>query len=53
MRANVFARESDMLKPKRGGNGASQRERGGGFPSFALAPTLRVIISTLPNLPPS
>ena len=28
--ANVFARESAMLKPKRGGNGASQRERGGG-----------------------
>ena len=23
------------------------------FPSFALAPTLRVIIFTLPNLPPS
>ena len=30
-RANVFARESAMLKlPKRGGSGASQRERGGG-----------------------
>ena len=29
--ANVFARESAMLKlPKRGGNGASQRERGEG-----------------------
>ena len=29
--ANVFARESAMLKlQKRGGNGASQRERGGG-----------------------
>jgi len=28
--ANVFARESTMLKPKRGGNGANQRERGGG-----------------------
>ena len=28
---NVFARESAMLKlPKRGGNRASQRERGGG-----------------------
>ena len=52
--------------PKRGGDGASQRERGGGgkreeifffspppppFPSFALAPTVRVTISTLPNLP--
>ena len=54
--------------PKRGGHGASQRERGGGgkreektpyffspppppFPSFALAPTARVTISTLPNLP--
>ena len=30
MCANVSARESAMLKlPKRGGNGASQRERGG------------------------
>ena len=29
--ANVFARESAMLKlPKRGGNGASQRVQGGG-----------------------
>ena len=29
--ANVFARESAMLKlPKRGGNGGSPRERGGG-----------------------
>ena len=50
---------------KRGGDGASQREQGGGgkreeifflpspspFPSFALAPTVRVTISTLPNLP--
>ena len=67
-RANVFARESAMLKLlKREGNGASQRERGGSgereyffllSPSpdsffFALAPTLRVTISTLPNLPQS
>ena len=38
-RTNVFARESAMLKlPKRGGNGASQRES-------------RVTIFTLPNLP--
>ena len=26
---------------------------GGLFPSFALAPTLRVTVFTLPNLPPS
>ena len=36
--ANAFVRESAMLKPERGGN-------------EALAPTLRVTISTLPNLP--
>jgi len=36
--ANVFACESAMLKPKREGN-------------EALAPNLRVTISTLPNLP--
>ena len=36
--ANAFVRESAMLKPKRGGN-------------EALAPTIRVTISTLPNLP--
>ena len=29
-RSNVFARKSAML-PKRGGNGGSQRERGGGL----------------------
>ena len=36
--SNAFVRESAMLKPKRGEN-------------EALAPTLRVTISTLPNLP--
>ena len=43
--ANVFARESAMLKPKRGGKGARPP-----FPSFAFAPTLRVTISALLNL---
>ena len=54
---------------KRGENKASQKERGRGrgerkkkrlfffspppFPSFALAPALRVTIFTLPNLRPS
>ena len=43
--ANGFNRESAMLKlPKRGENGASQGEGGGGS-------SVRVIISTLPNLP--
>ena len=65
-RANGFNRESFMLKlPKGGGNGASQGEGGAGrekeekkslpplppSPFFALIPTLRVTISTLPNLP--
>ena len=63
-RANGFDRESAMLKLlKRGGNGASQGEGGGEkeektsspppspSPFFALTPTLRVTISTLPNLP--
>ena len=50
-RANVFARESAILKlPKRGGNKVSRREREeraenpllpSPLPSFALAPTLR------------
>ena len=61
---NGFNHKSAMLKlPKRGGNGASQGEGGGGgekeeyfflpspSPFFALTPTLRVTISTLPNLP--
>ena len=60
-----FARESVMFKlEKSGENGASQKERGRGredffspppplFPSFVLAPTLRVTTFTLPNLPPS
>ena len=67
VRVNGFNRESAMLKlPKRGGNGASQGEGGGGGekeekyffsppppPSsfFALTPTVRVTIFTLPNLP--
>ena len=66
-RANGFNRESTMLKlPKRGRNGASEGEGGEGGEkeekiffspppppslSFALTPTLRVTISTLPNLP--
>ena len=63
---NLLAKTSCWNFPKIGGNGASQRERGGGgereekifsssppllFPSFALAPTVRVTISSLPNLP--
>ena len=62
---NLLAKAPCWNFPKRGGDGASQRERGGGgerereyfflpspspFPSFALAPTARVAISTLPSL---
>ena len=43
---SLQSKDSHCLKknfPKRGGDGTS--------PSFALAPTVRVTISTLPNLP--
>ena len=63
---NLLAKAQCRNFPRRGGDGASQRERGGGgereesiffspspppFPSFALEPTVTVTISTLPNLP--
>ena len=51
-RANVFASESAMLKPpeeKR--KWGESKGAGTGLPSFALAPTLRATISTLPNRP--
>ena len=64
-RANAFARESAILKlpeerrkwggVKGSGEGAGREKRkpppSPPFPSFAFAPTLRVTISTLPNLP--
>ena len=46
IKQSLQSKDSHCLKknfPKRGGDGAS--------PSFALAPTVRVTISTLPNLP--
>ena len=61
---NVFARESAMLKLPEDRRKWGESKRAGReksffslspppFPSFALAPTLRVAISTLPNLPMS
>ena len=50
--ARMFCSRKHMLKlEKRGENGVSQKEQG--FPSFALAPTVKVTIFTLPNPPPS
>ena len=64
-RANVFSRKrmlkrgEKMGRVKRSGVGGGEREEYFFspppllFPSFALAPTLRVTVFTLPSLPPS
>ena len=44
-------REEEMGRVKGSGKGVGREKRKTSFPSFALTPTLRVTISTLPNLP--